>query len=134
MQSFRDAIDDCNLSDFGYVGDKFTWHRGRIREGLDRALTNEAWNEKFGDAVLQNLEYINSDHRPILMSLETENVLERIGPSVLRFEAKWLKEARFNHVVQDAWDHAGSRNQVNTLAGKLAIVHSQLHKWDRSVL
>ena len=34
MQSFRDAIADCNLSDFDFVGDKFMWHRGRIRERL----------------------------------------------------------------------------------------------------
>jgi hypothetical protein len=25
MQAFRDAIDDCNLTDMGYIGDKFTW-------------------------------------------------------------------------------------------------------------
>jgi hypothetical protein len=47
MKNFRDAIEDCNLADFGYTGHKFTWHRGLIRERLDRALTNEAWNSFF---------------------------------------------------------------------------------------
>jgi hypothetical protein len=56
MKAFRDAMEECNLSDFGYTGPKFTWHRGRIREHLDRALTNEARNTKFGDAVLQNMQ------------------------------------------------------------------------------
>ena len=101
MQAFRDAIDDCILSDFGFVGDKFTWHRGRTRERLDRALTNEAWSERFGDAVLQNLEYSNSDHRPVIMVLETKSNYASNGPSVLRFEVKWLNEARFHQVVQE---------------------------------
>jgi hypothetical protein len=35
MQAFRDALKDCNLLDYGYVGHKFTWHGGRIRERLD---------------------------------------------------------------------------------------------------
>jgi hypothetical protein len=72
MKNFRDAIEDCNLADFGYTGHKFTWHRGLIRERLDRALTNEGWNSFFGDAVLQNMEYSRSDHRPILMTFEND--------------------------------------------------------------
>lgn len=27
MQAFQSAINDCELSDLGYLGDKFTWHR-----------------------------------------------------------------------------------------------------------
>ena len=134
MQAFRQALDDCNLTDFGYVGDKFTWHRGRIRERLDRALMNDAWNERFGEAILQNMEYSGSDHRPIMMVLESDNTVIRSGPAVLRFEAKWLKEARFEQVVQEAWERADSGGQNSSLAGKLAAVHTTLHKWDRSIL
>lgn len=66
MQAFRSALDDCNLSDFGYTGDKFTWHRGQIRPRLDRALTNDAWYSMFSNAKLENREYNRSDHRPLL--------------------------------------------------------------------
>ena len=134
MQAFRQALDDCNLSDFGYIGDKFTWHRGSIRERLDRALTNEAWNQKFANATLQNLEYSNSDHRPILMSIDCDDAHLVHGPNVLRFEAKWLKEAHFRQVVEEAWEQAGTRSVSNSLAERLALVHDHLHKWDRSIL
>ena len=30
IRAFRDALTDCDLSDFGYTEDKFTWHRGVI--------------------------------------------------------------------------------------------------------
>ena len=39
---------------------------------------------KFGDAVLQNMEYSRSDHQPILMSFNNEERDERIGPTLLR--------------------------------------------------
>ena len=42
MQAFQEAIDDCCLHDMGFIGDPFTWRRGRIRERLDRGLVNDA--------------------------------------------------------------------------------------------
>jgi hypothetical protein len=134
MRNFRDAINDCNLDDFGYTDNKFTWHRGLIRERLDQALTNDDRNVKFGDAVLQNLEYNRSDRRPILMTFDGEGVNERTRLAMLCFEAKWLKEAHFQQVVEEAWEQAGVQVQTGSLPGKLVIVHDLLHKWDKSVL
>ena len=68
------------------------------------------------------------------MNTEPESIGKRSGPTVLRFEAMWLNEAHFSQVVQDAWDQAGARSSNTGLAGKLALVHDQLHKWDHSVL
>ena len=68
------------------------------------------------------------------MSLEYQTGLVGSGPSVLRFKAKWLKEAHFRQVVEEAWEQARSGIQNNSLAGKLAVLHEQLHKWDRSIL
>jgi hypothetical protein len=134
MQAFRDAIDDCNLTDMGYIGDKFTWQRGNIRERLDRALANEAWSDKFPDACLHHLDYYRSDHRPILMYFEEPVVEENRGPPVLRFEARWLKEKNFMDIVQGAWNLSDPLDMDLPLAGKLAKVHDQLHRWDMSVL
>lgn len=41
MQAFKDVVDECNLSDYGFIGDEFTWHRALIGERLDRALVND---------------------------------------------------------------------------------------------
>ena len=103
-EAFRDVIDECGLSDLGYTGDKFTWHRAGIREQLDRALVSDAWREKFPEAVVQNLEYGRSDHRPILLTIGNESTHSVNGPNFLRFEARWLKEADFNGIVEGAWE------------------------------
>jgi hypothetical protein len=39
MQNFRDVLTDCNLHDIGFLGDQFTWRRGRIRERLGTICT-----------------------------------------------------------------------------------------------
>lgn len=55
MQTFIEALEDCHLTDFRHVGNKFTCQRGAIRERLDPALTNDGWNSKFPNAILENL-------------------------------------------------------------------------------
>ena len=57
MQAFRGVIQEYNLSYFGYVGNRYTCHRGRISERLVYALTNMKWNDKFAGVLLENLEY-----------------------------------------------------------------------------
>ena len=64
-QAFQSVIDDCELWDMGYIGDRFTWQRGGIRERLDRGLINAAWEAMYPSAALQNMLYNHSDHRPI---------------------------------------------------------------------
>ncbi|KAF5465338.1 hypothetical protein F2P56_015356 [Juglans regia] len=48
MECFREALEDCDLSDMGYVGNKFTWSNNRggtefTKERLDRAFCNPQW-------------------------------------------------------------------------------------------
>ena len=69
MEAFQNAIDDCGLRDLGYIGDRFTWQRGRIRERLDRGLINDGCANMFPAAALQNMHYNHSDHR--LLYVET---------------------------------------------------------------
>lgn len=45
MERFREALNDCNLSDIGFFGNWYTWERGKfsdnnIRERLDRGVAN----------------------------------------------------------------------------------------------
>lgn len=53
---------------------------------------------------------------------------------MLRLEARWLKADFFADIVQQAWEQSAHTGNNDSLAERLALIHKQLHKWDRSVL
>ena len=61
---------DCELADIGFLGDVFTWQRGRIRERLDRGVANTQWNILFLEAQLVNGVMVKSDHHPIIVETD----------------------------------------------------------------
>jgi hypothetical protein len=135
MQAFHDALIDCELSDMGFTGDKFTWQRGKVRERLDRGVTNTQWNILFPGAGLENGEKLKSDHRPLIVDTEASGCLYR-GAVVKqkRFEARWLKEETVQEIVSTAWARACATEGDSGLMNKAKAVHEELHVWDREVL
>jgi hypothetical protein len=133
MQAFRDVLTDCDLEDLGFSGDAFTWKRGRIRERLDRALANKSWQDMHPGSMVQHLEYMKSDHRPILLDTDYQPVTSNQNRSQ-KFEAKWLKEEAFNDVVKEAWENAGAATIDGDVLTRLAHMHIALHAWDAAVL
>lgn len=81
MQAFHNALVDCDLSDMGFMGDSFTWQRGKVRERLDHGVTNAPWNLISPGARLVNSGMTKSDHRPLIIDTETHsaNVIVRGG-------------------------------------------------------
>ena len=105
MQLFREADDDCSLEDLGFIGEEFTWQRGRIRERLDRVFGNQDGLAMFPALGVIHEGWDKSDHRPILM--DTDFYLqsqERRRPAPKRFYARWLCEESVDTIVQATWD------------------------------
>ena len=134
MHAFQAAIEDCELRDMEYVGDQFTWFRGRIRERLDRGLVNDAWSTLYPHAALQNLNYNNSDNRPLCVDTEYYSGVAANGAASKKFEVRRLHEQSFSDVVEEAWNSASAAPEQNTVYEKLNRMHDQFHVWDQSVL
>jgi len=103
----------------GYVGDIFTWQRGRIRERLDRGVSNAQWSGLFPTARLENGGMLKSDHRPLIVETEVQAdhvVSMQQGPK--RFEARWLKEKTVEEMVKVAWARAVSRGDASSFLEK----------------
>jgi hypothetical protein len=134
MQAFHDILEECDLVDIGYIGDMFTWQRGKIRERLDRGVAHVQWRFMFPNAQLVNAKTLKSDHRPIVVDTEylRDHIQGNRGPR--RFEARWLKEETVEEVVQAAWTRARAHDQGPTFMMKANQVHNDLHKWDRETL
>jgi hypothetical protein len=80
MEAFREALEDCQLNDLGFIGSKFTWYNNREDEyftkaWLDRAVANPDWCEKFGETDVFVLATRSSNHCLFFFSL----ILEIMG-------------------------------------------------------
>ncbi|KAE8683414.1 stromal 70 kDa heat shock-related protein [Hibiscus syriacus] len=104
MSTFKDAIDDCGLSDIGYYGVWYTWERGRIaanniHQRLHMGLENDTWRILFLNFSLQHLQNTMSDHYPLLLSTKAFFTSHR--HSHFRFEATWLLEETYEDEMDD---------------------------------
>lgn len=75
MNEFSDTLDACGLFDIPAFRDKFTWCNRRqgdalILSRLDRYICNYGWYSTFPEAVVENLGFFGSDHRPVAVQLK----------------------------------------------------------------
>ncbi|KAI9187395.1 hypothetical protein LWI28_027648 [Acer negundo] len=66
MSNFRQAIEECNLSDLGYTGPRHTWNNKRegksnIRERIDMFLAKEKWRDRFVKVKVDHMGFFSSD-------------------------------------------------------------------------
>ncbi|CAM9004002.1 unnamed protein product [Rhodiola kirilowii] len=131
MAQFRAVLADCQLSEVGYTGSKYTYSNRRqgsdeTKCRLDRALATPEWRNIFKGAEVRHLTTFHSDHRPIQLCF--------IKPAVkwsglFRFETMWTRDQRFKKVVSSQW----SLLQAGTLMDKLEGLKAPLTKWNKRV-
>lgn len=110
-------MEDCGLQDSGCKGDPST--RCNKRKGddiifarLDWFVCNLDWNIKYPTAVVKNLDFWGSYHRPILLNMDLVIQLNlSIKPKRFSFEHIWLLEEDFTNYVKWLWE--GRRMNVN---------------------
>jgi hypothetical protein len=74
MLAFQQTLEECDLSDLGFVGPKYTWSNCQkgiaiIREHLDRGAANRAWRSAFPNAEVCVATSACSDHTSLFLNL-----------------------------------------------------------------
>ncbi|KAA3472950.1 reverse transcriptase [Gossypium australe] len=110
MATFREVMEDCELSDLGFSGKWFTWERGRLAENnigerLDRGVANPEWWSCF------------PRHR-------SGTTIRRKFP--FRFNAEWVLEEYFEVQVKRIWDSINEE-----FPGKHTSLGNSLKEWVR---
>ena len=107
MQNFRDdALDHCGFVDLGFSRLDFTWYgrqRGEwIWERLDRGVANYEQLTWFPTGRIKHLNCYTSNHRPILLSLDTDSEFQKWCRKPFWFEAMWISDPKCKEVVKRA--------------------------------
>jgi hypothetical protein len=132
INGFRSAVLDSGLVDIHMEGYPFTWFKSlgtfrAVEERLDRALANDAWFQKFPNAILENMPAPASDHYPILLVCEPGNRISRVR-SRFKFENAWLVDPEFSDFVSNRWLSYGDHRVLK----KLDMCASDLTSWNKN--
>ncbi|KAK4734155.1 hypothetical protein R3W88_008416 [Solanum pinnatisectum] len=133
---FITCMDDCGMTDAGYIGNIHTWCNGRrgrnrINLRLDRVLQNDDWAILFPNIKVENLDRIGSDHNLMLMccSKETHNFLK-----YFRFLNFWTEHKDFLSLVRSIWEPTVQNNHMWSLHQKLKTLSKELSKWSKECI
>lgn len=101
-----DNIVNCNLTDLGFHGHKYTWSNKRytnkntlIKERLDCFLRNDQWLHTSPDSEVYHMYNGGSDHTPLLL-----NTFPTSHPTPpFLFEPMWLSYPSFPSLIYNTW-------------------------------
>ncbi|XP_071680193.1 uncharacterized protein [Lolium perenne] len=139
MALFRECLDDCGLTDLGFIGPKFTWNNRQseddhVKVRLDRAVANAGFMEIYDDCVVENIVTTTSDHLAISITLSKLNEIKYKAPvqTGFRFEAAWLRAPDYKEVFEKAWTvNASDSPSLHSTWSTLQQVAGSLKSWSR---
>lgn len=91
MVGFREEMESCSLGELRFVGQWYTWERGRspetrIRERLDRFLVSHSWTDLYLEAFIEHSVRFSSDHPAIILKSNVDVRDRRRHNRGFRFE------------------------------------------------
>lgn len=137
MRLFRDCLEDCELSDLGFSGPKYTWNNRQVgsdnvKVRLDRAVANGHFIQLFEDYHVENVITSTSDHYAILVSINRDSQYNDRSSfdNNFKYEAMWARAPDYNDIVEKKWkeDFEGPRN-LQSFWSNLSRMATSLKHW-----
>lgn len=127
---FMDCINLSKLIEPDFSGNFFTWRGGNpfsIHSKIDRVFVNSLWLDKFNNFGINFGYHSISDHTPISIMLQIQNIRKRKIP--FKYKNSWHTYSDYNTVIVEAMDTTPSGNPLFKLLCKIKRVKSYLKNW-----
>ncbi|XP_050222755.1 uncharacterized protein LOC126672846 [Mercurialis annua] len=120
--------------DMGFYGFPFTWNNHRseqdnIKERLYRFLCSPSFRQLAPFAIVQHLDELGSDHRPILLDLFPSRIKT---PRLFHFDRRWIGNDDSHRLITQSWQTSNSGNPMYQVFSKLKACRHSLFQWSRS--
>ena len=135
MDEFREVLEQCALSDLGFLGYPYTWNNKRpgsanTKERLDRAVATLEWRNKFPKSTVTHLSSHTSDHLPIILQTKTSKYCLSRSNMGFKFEEAWLLWEDCEAVVQEGWNNmGGTGSAMANVKERIEGCGRELHAW-----
>ena len=98
---------------------------------LDRGVATSSWSQLFQTIRVHHLPGSLSDHCPLWINLDDENVRFYKRNRPFRFEEVWLKDEHYKGVIKNAWESIASGSPMDRLTCKVDACRTHLQTWNR---
>ncbi|KAG7586565.1 Ribonuclease H domain [Arabidopsis thaliana x Arabidopsis arenosa] len=128
--NFRRMLNVSGLHEIKTFGGIYTWignrSAGTIKSRLDRAVATADWKEIFPKAMVQLLEWIGSDHKPLLLHTE-DNKWK--GMKLFRYDNRWRHNQEVQKTIQNTWSQQCSQLPPQQFHEALKRCRNSLSSW-----
>jgi exonuclease III len=136
MEAFQRVISDCEVTDLGYKGLKYTWTNCQdahsfVRERLDRALANKEWCLRFPTAKVSTEVVVCSDHNLLFLSTCKASSRQQKKRGFI-YDATWSKEIACKNLIKKVWKEKGKLVDTwENIKGKMDECKKVLTQWKK---
>lgn len=68
-------------------------------------MANPTWLNAYPNFIAKNLDFFNSDHRPVSINTEAKPVYQNDHqPKPFMFNHCWILEEKYGSILNDGWD------------------------------
>lgn len=131
-QEFKQLLLNWGIWDIKYKGNPLSWAWKRnnmlVQCRLDRAVANQEWLEAHPQAATFYLPRVQSDHSPIITSLDGH---QRKKFTNFKYDQRWVNKEKFVETVEKSW-RTHSSGQGN-LMGRISACRKDISLWKRQV-
>jgi hypothetical protein len=135
MRAFREAVEDCSLTDLGWSGVEYTWDNGQmgvanVKARLDRAFGDELFVITFAHYRVRHIVSAESDHCFVFVEFRKEEHVERAkGARQFRYEDVWQTHVDYDKLILDKWQRGAGQQGLSGVVDALSNLQTNLSVW-----